>query len=413
MAQLTLEKKEAKREPSAAKKTRSRWKSFGEFALFLIVGLLLLEPVLKIAGVLDEESYMVDRKVGWSSVPHRSATYRTEGFSRYTINSLGMRDVERTVAKPANTYRIAVVGCSITEGKQVPISQTYCQVLEKQLNENGGPVKYEVLNFAVSAYTLGQEYLRLKHFALQFKPDLVLFTIRPNALLYMGPDQKKRFFDSRPVFGLLPDGSLYEDRNYQNFWLQSGEGKRTLRAAWLRANSRLYALVGKCAYCIDQFKTNAFWQWRHPFTAHHEQESVAGAFEGLGVDVRKRKTMSGALIFLGKVAAAIIKQSKLECQNANSRIALVYLPATLKNRDAEEEAIVRKFPQQLNVDLIDLNPEFDNIEKTSKESPYVICHPSKFGHQMIAARLKSHLQKLGLLAQAERESGFHAAVSPK
>ena len=409
MSQVTLEQKEARRESSvdngAASRVRSRWrrfKSIGEFVLFLIVGLLLLEPILKVAGIADEENYIVDSKVGWTPVPNRSATYRSEGYSRYTINSLGMRDVERTVAKPANTYRIAVVGCSLTEGKQVPIDQTYCQVLEKRLNARGGPVKYEVLNFAVSAYTLGQEYLRLKHFAMQFKPDLVLFTVRPNALLFMGPDSKKGFFESRPVFGLWGDGSLVEDRNYQKFWLQSAEGKRTLSTTWLSTHSRLYAIVGKCAYCLAKFKKTALWQWSHPFTAAKYEAPAGGDFEGLGVDVRLRKTMSGAMTYLGKVAAAIVKQAKSECESANCRFAVVYLPATLKNRDPEEEVIVRKFPQQLNVDFIDLNPEFDRIEKTYKESPYVICHPSKFGHQMIAQSLQSHLQKLGLLAPVQR-----------
>ena len=117
MTLSTLEKTEITGHSVAAKKPRRRLLSIVEFLLFLIVGLVLLEPVLKLAGVADEENYLLDDKIGWKPVPNRSATFRGEGYSRYKINSLGMRDKERTIAKPPNTFRIAVIGCSMTERK--------------------------------------------------------------------------------------------------------------------------------------------------------------------------------------------------------------------------------------------------------------------------------------------------------
>lgn len=398
MTQATLEKAEVESIALPQVQSRSKWTALAEFCVFLVVGLLLLEPIFKLGGVCDEENYKVDRKVGWTPVPNRSATYRTEGYSRYTVNSLGMRDKERKIAKPANTYRIAVMGCSITEGKQVAVEDTYCSLLEKKLNKIGGPVKYEVLNFAVSAYTLGQEYLRMKHFAMQFKPDLVIFTVRPNALLYMGPDLRKGFFSARPVFGVMPDGKLVEDHHFQNHWLQSAEGKRVQNTLWLSTYSHLYALVGKSAYNLAEYKRS--------FSKSGRQRKSFAAIDGtsneLEEDALLQKTMNSAIDYLGKVAAAIVREAKALCDRQNSKFVVVYLPATSKYRDSAEGSIVEKFCKQLNVNYLDCNPDLDRVEKAEKKSLYVEVHPSKLGHEKIAGCLYSFLQRSGYLKPREQ-----------
>lgn len=410
MTQTTLERPQAKSEAVVARKPRRRLMAAAEFVLFLIVGLLLLEPILKLGGVVDEENYAIDRKIGWTPVPNRSATYRTEGYSRYKINSLGMRDVERTIAKPPNTFRIAVVGCSVTEGKQVPIEQTFCRVLEKQLNASGRPIKFEVLNFAVSAYTLGQEYLRMKCFALQFKPDLVIFTARPNALLYMGPDHKPGLFNARPVFGVMPDGSLVEDHNFQNHWLASSEGRRVQATRWLSDHSSLYALLGKCAFSLAEYKKSLTAEFAMRFASKKKRAKILADNLLPGMDVRTSKqTLSGALDYLGKVAAAIVKEAKGECDKAQCRFLMVYLPASSRYRDAKEEKIFSDFCRSMKVDYVDLNPEFDRIERTSTTPLYVEIHPSKFGHEKMASSLYQQLQKGDYLKSSQQAGSSRPA----
>jgi hypothetical protein len=77
---------------------------------------------------------------GWQTV---------EGEAFVEINSHGYRDRERTVAKPANTVRIAVLGDSFVEARQVAFEDTFGAVLERLLNGDrrfaGRTV--EVLNF--------------------------------------------------------------------------------------------------------------------------------------------------------------------------------------------------------------------------------------------------------------------------
>lgn len=393
MTQATIEKTEV---PSSAPVARDesrkgigtvafkKSRAFGEFCVFLVVGLLLLELIFKFAGICDEENYLVDKRVGWVPVPNRSATYRTEGFSRYTINSLGMRDKERTIAKPPNTFRIAVMGCSVTEGKEVFIDQTYCSLLEKQLNQQGGPVKYEVLNFAVAAYNLGQEYLRLKHFALQFKPDLVVFTVRPNALLYMGGKAESGLFSSPPLFAIQANGELLEDHHVQNHWLSTREGQRAQKTVWLSTHSRLYKLIGKCAYNLEENRKKL---GRKPVALKKDAEDKA--------EVKKR--MENAQLYLSKVAGALVADAKALCDKEQAEFMVLYLPFGSKYRSALEGTLIENFCKQQNVKFADCNPDFDQLQKTSRKELYLRAHPSKFGHEKIAEYLKSYLERNGLL----------------
>jgi lysophospholipase L1-like esterase len=98
------------------------------------------------------------------------------------INSYGFRDYEYSMEKPPNTFRIVVLGDSITFGEGVELNETYSKVLEKLLNEkNGGKIKYEVLNFGVGSYNAAEKVEVLATVAINFTPDLIIFQ-------YLGDD---------------------------------------------------------------------------------------------------------------------------------------------------------------------------------------------------------------------------------
>jgi len=395
MTQATLLRQEEKNAVSVLKPRLKLLHPVLEFFLVLIVGLLLLEPIMTLAGVCDEQNQDIDVPTGWTLMPNRTFTFRQEGYSRSTINSHGMRDIERSLAKPVNTYRIAVLGCSQTEGNQVPIDQTYCQVLEKELNAGGGPIKYEVLNFAVSAYTIGQQYLRMNNLAMKFKPDLVIFAARPNALLYMGRAGNASFHDSRPLFGLSLDGKLLVDRNYQKLWLNSREGKRMENSRLLRYHSRLWSLLGTSAYELNNFR------WRVQGTLiglsrllFHRQAWSAHRWKKSEI----RANESRALPYLGRVAVTIFQEAQNDCRKAGAKFAVVYLPATKTDRNATEVEVLRAGCERESIPFIDLNPEFDQLEQTSRKPLYIRVHLSKQGHRALATYLHSRLaQSLGIL----------------
>ena len=85
-----------------------------------------------------------------------------------TVNSLGMRDKEYPVQKPAGTFRILLLGDSVTHlGK-------WSDYLEERLNETR---KIEILNSSVPGWNLLNYNLYLKHKGLALKPDMVMMGI--------------------------------------------------------------------------------------------------------------------------------------------------------------------------------------------------------------------------------------------
>lgn len=90
-------------------------------------------------------------------------------------NSCGMRDKERTIAKPFDTYRIALLGDSFTFGWGVGQDESFAVVLENVLNDlSKGKPKFEVLNFGVPGYSTFQEVAKFKESGADFDPDAVL-----------------------------------------------------------------------------------------------------------------------------------------------------------------------------------------------------------------------------------------------
>jgi lysophospholipase L1-like esterase len=95
-------------------------------------------------------------------------------------NSLGFHDIERQLAKPSGTYRIAAVGDSVTMQDGLPMEELYVSVLQQLLNARRPEARVEVLNFGVTGYGPRQELALLRMRILDFAPDLVLWQFHDN-----------------------------------------------------------------------------------------------------------------------------------------------------------------------------------------------------------------------------------------
>src|SRR5438105_1014912 len=102
------------------------------------------------------------------------------GGTACTSNSLGMRDREYQKAKPANTYRMVLLGASNDMGTGVKDNQTYENLVEDARNSRVPDARYsryEILNLSVAADTLLQRVLRLEEEGFEFQPDAAILSV--------------------------------------------------------------------------------------------------------------------------------------------------------------------------------------------------------------------------------------------
>src|SRR5262249_45890510 len=96
----------------------------------------------------------------------------------WSTNSQGMRDKVYVSYKPNGTFRIALVGDSISAGCGVSIDQRFESILEyiwnlRSTSAFAHPV--EILNFAVPGHSPGQRWHHFSQIGWAMHPDLVIY----------------------------------------------------------------------------------------------------------------------------------------------------------------------------------------------------------------------------------------------
>lgn len=176
---------------------------------------LAFELLLRLIGFSAPIWHQPDRVLGWTLRPGLAAWYSGEGRSFVSVNAAGMRDREHALDKPPGVYRIAVLGDSYAEAKQVAADEAFWARLPAALERCGFAPgrRFEVLNFGVSGWGTAQQYAALESMAMRYQPDLVLlqFTngndVRNNSLAL--EEQKER-----PFLLLDPGGRLRMDDSF-------------------------------------------------------------------------------------------------------------------------------------------------------------------------------------------------------
>jgi len=226
---------------------RRRKRSLAKLILVIFgfaIGAAVAEVALRIIDYSYPEFYQRDPVVGVSLLPGARGWYRREGQSNVVINSDGLRDDEHAVAKPPNTFRIALLGDSYCEAFPVEQSQTFWSVMQRDLQgcDAAGGKHIEVINFGVSGYGTAQELLTLREKVWKYSPDLVLLAITTNNDITDNSRELKRT-DDVPYFvyknnQLVLDDSFKTSRDFQFASTRTGRF-----GSWLRANSRLVQAI--------------------------------------------------------------------------------------------------------------------------------------------------------------------------
>ncbi len=204
----------------------------------ILVTLLVAEVALRIVGISYPYFTQVDAETGFSLRPNASGWVRDEGNAYVKVNSHGFRDKERSLTKPPGVVRIAVLGDSFIEARQVALEEALPAVLERKLQrcdchpalgpEGSGPERepcqprptsrtgrrVEVLNFGISGFSTIQE-LQILPRVLAFDPDLVIVAFTPGNDV-RGNSKALSQGTQQPYFVKEEDGSYTLDTSFRD-----------------------------------------------------------------------------------------------------------------------------------------------------------------------------------------------------
>ncbi|HWI36518.1 MAG TPA: SGNH/GDSL hydrolase family protein [Burkholderiales bacterium] len=196
--------------------TSSSWtKDLLVVAASVAVSLVLGEAALRVVGFSYPNFWHPDPDMGTVLTPGMEGWQVDEGKAYVKVSSQGLRDREHPLAKPAGTYRIAVLGDSYAEAVQVDMERAFWALLPKKLEACGfaNGKKVETVNFGVSGYGTGHELLMLRNRVWQYSPDMVLLAFFPGN--DVRNNSKALEGEKRPYFS-LKDGKLIADMAFRD-----------------------------------------------------------------------------------------------------------------------------------------------------------------------------------------------------
>jgi hypothetical protein len=224
--------------PSNQTSSNSRLKDLLVVFILILLFALLLEQTMRFYLFGTESlSYQKMKSVGSmgytgylqkSDFPDVVYEFKPEIDSYFKLadfrtNSQGLRDKEYSLEKPANTFRVAVIGGSFTVPAGVEIDEAFHSILENRLNKENPDLNYEFINFGVSGYRINNKIATLEHKALKYNPDLILFILDGSQFTedeekeFKPKSQKNQFFQSF-TYKLISKNKLFtQDNKDQEF----------------------------------------------------------------------------------------------------------------------------------------------------------------------------------------------------
>jgi len=322
----------------------------------VLFSLLLAELVVRALGLapaivpieLGRFQLSSNPKIGYEPIPNFDYEGDTLRHFQYrgASNRLGFRGPIDPEAKAPGSYRIVVLGDSVTEGIGFDeYDDLYTAKLERALREAG--VDAQVLNFGVSGYNTQQEVETLKDKALALEPDLVI-------LAYVLNDTQG------PYYRMLQP-LLDESNNEQNPHAVGGLAERAL------VHSALYRLV------------------RYRLLAPTPEEEQELTFEQYAT---------------GNTVARYIEELRQLSEQHGFQVLVVVFP---KGNDRsftaypfrEEHAFIRELASEQGFRVLDLLPAFAVCARENEKSIFRDnLHPNRRGHSCAAKAIAEFILEM-------------------
>lgn len=349
-----------------------RWR-FGLLATLigLIVALWLVEIAFRLMGLgrPAPEIWQSDPKAFMAiNDPELVFTFRPGLDSRTwnaptRINSLGMRAAEIDPVKPANEFRIIMLGDSVTFGLSVGLEQTFTKALERLLNDGATTRTYRVYNAGVPSYNTDQEYRFLSRLVDPVKPDLVI-------LNYTIMNDYETPYRLEPSGFIVPTAVRAEDFAVKVPFERS-LGKVSYAWRFIARRIRQSKIAPKAEALVER----VFKVYRENLEGWQKSKEALAAIEAL---LKSRGAGFGLFVYPEPSPTPIFKREDYRFLEIHQRIEAV----------CKEHGIAY-------LDLLD-----DFLAYKNKRALFVAptdAHPSVKAHNLVARGLLRELKKHGLL----------------
>ncbi|HKQ46996.1 MAG TPA: SGNH/GDSL hydrolase family protein [Phycisphaerae bacterium] len=292
--------------PRRLRRSRRRF-ALAAILLACVVALALSEAVLRLfVPVTDVPFQFWDPVVGPRRLPNQAGNYFSGASvrARYHFNTQGWNYPDDfSFARPAGTRRVCIVGDSYVEALQVNCDKQMAVVLERLLSRPGRPV--QCYPFGVSGYGTAQEYQIIRHYALDYAPDVVIV-----------------FFTSNDVYDASPYLSPI-DSAYARYRLDaSGELERMPMTPWAPSGLRRFAAKFALArYTLIQNRLLSPRRATGPggvTLREASDDTREDQFPGIGMSQDERGKMSWLLV------ERLLSAAQSDCQARGATLVVVY-----------------------------------------------------------------------------------------
>ncbi len=318
----------------------------------------------------DDVCFVNDPIAGFHFKPNCTARVKNaEGpWTTNSYNDCGFRSPTSCGPKPADSFRIAILGSSVSQGVFVPYEETFPARAAAEL-ERVCHFKIDVQNLGVPNSSPIYVYRRLEK-ALALRPDLVIFVITPFDLEQQIDPQQLAERNNRTIHDDAPAATLTLSPYKRLQKLLTGSRSTFVAQHFLLQNEqtfiKLYLLYGDKADFLRQPLTEA-WQKRF-----NDLDVIVG-------DMSKRARSAGARLLIVPVP------SRAESAILSTRHPIAGVDAAAFGRRVEQIAA------KDGADSVDLMTRFRQIPRSEDLFYAVDGHLTGDGQAVIAQGL---VQKL-------------------
>jgi lysophospholipase L1-like esterase len=341
-----------------------------------------------------------DPLLGWRHKRNVSSEIASDEYHmNVQYNAQGWRGPGRTFSKPANVFRIVVLGDSFADGYTLPIQDRFTEVLEAK------KAQLEAINLGVAGYSTDQELLLLDQEGWKHQPDLVVLAFYYNDVWGNG---SQNFSEStttqKPVFSLEGDGNLRLSNvpvPYPTPALQNRFKLYALVRNAVKKNSLLYAAAAKSGLATRDLPDDS-------------RPSPTGAAGGAQEFAVYHLTETPELAREWSITRALLRRMNQECLDRGVRFVVLYVPTRIELSptewsgahlppDYDPDVVIHRLVKICQSEGIQYIDPSDRFKEVGTDRMYYTYDPhwNAAGHRLAGEILADYIQNCPASGRSE------------